>query len=181
MLRPFPLIINIGAHDGASVRDFLDFGGLVVAFEPSDLADKIPGHDRLSVKKQAVWTERGTHDFYCFTGHDTNASSMYDRNFHGKQKVTVDCVTLDDALSGYGVVDYLAMNIEGAEIPVLKAVSDKTLLKVRQLCVEFHMDLESKQDVQDVIDRLKKLGFTVDRYLHSNPPDPDHPMIHARR
>lgn len=83
--------------------------------------------------------------------------------------VTLEGITLETlmAKAGINTIDLLKVDIEGAEIALLEAVSDATLANIMQLTVEFHdfvPGLVSAQQVQKIKERLQRLGFYSIRF-----------------
>jgi Methyltransferase FkbM domain len=60
-------------------------------------------------------------------------------------------------------IDLLKMDIEGAEVMVLRSLSKATLQTIGQITVEFHSDpvfgFQLRRDVEDVIRLLQRRGF----------------------
>lgn len=71
----------------------------------------------------------------------------------------VEVRTLASFLADISVstVDFMKMNIEGAEYDVLLTSSDETLRAIRCMTVELHPENEGKAEL--VIERLQSLGF----------------------
>jgi hypothetical protein len=55
-----------------------------------------------------------------------------------QRRQVVPCITLDQALQPYPVVDILKVDTEGAEFAIFNAASVETMRRVRYLCMEFH-------------------------------------------
>lgn len=78
--------------------------------------------------------------------------------------IQVQCLTLGDIMksNGHEVVDYLKLDIEGAEYEVLNAwLGEYESLPVRQLWVEFHPDgaHRTERDSAELVRRLAKIGM----------------------
>ncbi len=67
-------------------------------------------------------------------------------------------------------VDFLKMNIEGAEYPVLLGAPDETLLAITAMQVELHPEEQGQEgDAERLIERLKGLGFRTEFVATDNP------------
>jgi FkbM family methyltransferase len=136
------VFVDCGAYDGDTIDAFLevtggDFGG-IVAFEPDPnavarlrtLVQALPSgaRDRIRVDQKAVGAAAG---LLRFDGGGTPGSRISDTG-----DLTVDCVTLDDALEG-AAPTFIKMDIEGAEEDALLggAKTIQTHRPVLAICV----------------------------------------------
>ncbi len=72
-----------------------------------------------------------------------------------KAVTKVECVTLDDLITGY--VDFLKLDIEGSEAAALEACTK--LSQVGQLFVEYHSFQDSPQGLDSILRKLREHGF----------------------
>lgn len=122
----------------------------------------------------------------CFTFHTTDLERMtgsLTRKVGSGASIQVQCRTLDEIMKSndHAVVDYLKMDIEGAEYDVLNAwLGEYETLPVRQLWVEFHPDgiHMSEKDSEALVRKLEKIGMVPscrnyfrcpNNYLLTNP------------
>lgn len=78
----------------------------------------------------------------------------------GLQGQRVAMITLDSLIAENIVVDFLKMDIEGAECDVLSAVSPDTFRRIRRVALEFHPPSPAKA----ALDPLLANGFKLRRY-----------------
>jgi FkbM family methyltransferase len=73
----------------------------------------------------------------------------------------VECVTFARLfeLTGSRQFDFVKIDVEGAEIDILKACPDEVLQRVGALAIEWH---HSAEEAQTLARRLRSLGFWVD-------------------
>jgi len=103
-----------------------------------------------------------------FVFHTTDMERMTGSLSHdvgAGEDIQVQCMTLGDIMksNGHEVVDYLKMDIEGAEYEVLKAwLAEYEMLPVRQMWVEFHPGGAklSEKDSAGLVRDLAKIGMT---------------------
>ncbi len=89
-----------------------------------------------------------------------------------KDMVQVDVRTLADLFERHpdGPVDFVKMDIEGAELDVLLSENADVLTRIKQLTVEFHdfIDPSTTPRVLAAIARMKTLGFAFFRFSVTN-------------
>jgi FkbM family methyltransferase len=89
--------------------------------------------------------------------------SVYNCVLH--ETVQVQAKTLESLLTEIRAprIDLLKMDIEGAEVMVLRSLSGATLRAIGQITVEFHSDpvfgFDLRRDVEEVIRSLQRHGF----------------------
>lgn len=81
-----------------------------------------------------------------------NATGLDDGAVSETGNVTVESITLDSIIKSYGEIDLLKIDIEGAELEVLK--SSKLLQKVQNIYIE--MEMNHHQDYEDEILKILK-------------------------
>jgi FkbM family methyltransferase len=159
--RKRPLIIDCGANMGVSVLFFATQypNARIIAFEPEDeifnvLQRNITSYNLTNVEihKKAVWDSETTLQF--FTDHGMGGSLT--NVFHNQEPTSVKTVKLADYL--HETVDFLKLDIEGAEYTVLKDCEEH-LKNVEHLFVEYHSFVDQEQHLEDLLQLLKKNGF----------------------
>lgn len=82
-----------------------------------------------------------------------------------RESVEVQARTLESLLTEVrpARIDLVKMDIEGAEVPVLRSLSAATLRRIGQITVEFHSDpvfgFDLSREVEDVIRHMRRHGF----------------------
>jgi FkbM family methyltransferase len=160
-----PRILDCGSHLGLSVLRFkrLEPACRVTAFEPDAT---VLGRLRQNLQQNAVVDveivpaalagARGTGHF---VGDGADGGRLAGPAYAPPSACEVPTVPLADYLAE--PVDFLKMNIEGAECEVLLAAADR-LHNVRQMVVEYHGFPECGQRLHEVLALLDACGF---RYL----------------
>jgi FkbM family methyltransferase len=126
-VQPDEVFVDCGAYDGDTLQSLLSrdsfSDGRIVAFEPDGLnfgqlrryVATLPAslRERIALRQAAVGARHCQVEFDA-TG--TEASAV------GTGSVVVDCVTLDEALSGHAPT-YVKMDIEGSEMDALEGAA----------------------------------------------------------
>ncbi|HEY2588334.1 MAG TPA: FkbM family methyltransferase [Tepidisphaeraceae bacterium] len=162
--RPDPLIIDGGSNMGISILGFKrDHPGCrVIGFEPDPqifrmLQDNLARNDAaegVTLVQAGLASQEGTIGFAA-------DGSSGGRIAEGTGGSAIRVVRLSDYLRE--PVDFLKLNIEGEELPVLQECADAgTLANVRKLVVEYHGWRHGPQRLGDLLNLLDREGF---RYL----------------
>lgn len=170
-----PVIYDCGANVGTSCAFFklIYPHSRIVAFEPNPkIADYLKKNindnslKNIEVIDKAVWTDDKGIELGM---EDADASSIYLE----KNKTKVESIRLKNLLDKEKIIDMLKIDIEGAEVEVLKDCRE-SLTKVRNLFVEFHSYKNEPQRLSEVIDVLESKGF---RYFIMQPENRVSPII----
>ncbi len=158
-----PLIIDGGAYVGFSVIYFKTLfpSAKVIAFECDPeifkTLEKNIADNQLSdveLVNSALAKENGEATFF---GQGTDGGSLI--NNSGAHTIKVKTCKLSDYLNQ--PVDFLKLNIEGAEFEVL-AESENKLKNVSEMIIEFHSFKGEEQRLQELLTILSRNGF---RYM----------------
>jgi FkbM family methyltransferase len=173
-LEPNCVIVDLGANNGEfSRRAKLHFDAQCISVEANrELADELQREDpQLNVMSCAISDSREPITFYVSA--DSEISSIVP-NVSGKKvsPQTVDGKTLNDVIeeNHLAQINLLKVDIEGAELPMIRSLSDETLDKIDQITMEFHdfTGAISKKDVTDMVKRLESAGFWSIKFSVSN-------------
>ena len=153
-------IIDCGAHIGLSVIYLKQIcpTANIIAFEPDKqnyglLQKNIVSHKltKIEAKEEAVWIE------------NTNLNFIQDGNMASKigsdespNTASVKAARLRDYLEKK--IDFLKLDIEGAEYDVLKDIQDK-LSNVNNMFIEYHGTFDQNDELIDILKIIKDAGF----------------------
>jgi FkbM family methyltransferase len=135
-----PYILDCGANIGVAVLYLKQRypGAEIVAFEPDNanfelIQKNISANNlsKVSIRKEAIWKENTTLQF---AGEGTQGSRI-NQDGSGNNMIEVKAARLKDLLTRK--IDFLKMDIEGAEYEVVKDCADKLHL-VNYFFLEFH-------------------------------------------
>lgn len=162
-LNENPVILDCGANIGLSVIYFKKLypGSKVIAFEPDEkifnqLCKNVNqfGFEDVYFEKKAVWREDEELSFDTKGG---MAGSLLTSEAQPQKTVTkVQATRLWKYLDTK--IDFLKIDIEGAEVEVLKDCRDR-LYNVNNLFVEYHCYKGDEQLLDELLVLLKKAGF----------------------
>lgn len=168
-------IIDCGAHIGLSIIYLkrLCPRADIIAFEPdltnfNVLKKNIDSHGLsfVELKNEAVWTSNTTLSFIAGGNMSSKIGTVADTT------VKVKAIKLRDLL--IRKVDFLKLDIEGAEFDVIKDIQDK-LLMVESLFIEYHGSFEQNNELIEILLIVTKCGFIY--YIKEATPVYKHPFL----
>lgn len=157
-----PYIIDCGANIGLSILYFkmLFPNSEIIAFEPDDkiyqtLTKNLNTFGYVDVKiiKKALWNKETTLRFFSEGADGGRIASKENENI-----IEVQTVSLRKYLTKQ--VDFLKIDIEGAEIIVLEDCKD-LLHNVKKIFVEYHSFVGKPQELNVLIELLSNTGFRI--------------------
>jgi FkbM family methyltransferase len=160
------IVVDLGGNIGVFTRWAYEQGASkVITFEPDDRYFKLlklNSDPRTMLFNAAMSDSIGTTTLY-ESSHLGGSSILGVLPSELQRSYTVRTYTLD-YLFETGLIDkidFLKIDIEGAEIQVLKGISDDNLRKIRTIAMEYHHShLNYDEDLRaNFIKRLNQLGF----------------------
>jgi FkbM family methyltransferase len=160
-----PVIFDCGSNVGLSLYAYRQQypAARIVAFEPDpkvfELLEQNIERNKLQpveLHQAAVWTEQGNLQFH---------SEGADGGALGSGSLTVQTIDLKALLEQEQEVDFLKMDIEGAEHAVIPHIQPQ-LHKIRNLFIEFHSYQGQAQQLQHILEALSSSGFSY--YLETD-------------
>ena len=155
------IILDCGANIGLSVLYFSTRYPKheIIAFEPDPsifliLQENVRTFQlsNVTLHNKAVWDKEETLTFYT----DNGMGGRVENSYSGQKPTTIDAVRLRDFISPH--VDFLKIDIEGAEDTVLHHCSDK-LNEVNNIFFEYHNDVKKEQSLHQLLELVKNQGF----------------------
>ncbi|WP_027000175.1 FkbM family methyltransferase [Eisenibacter elegans] len=177
--RPQPIIIDCGANIGLSVIYFKTLypDAQIWAFEADPDIFQLLAYNtealalkEVTLQQCAIWHKNEPILFVQeggFSGQVLTDSQQKD------QATTVEAVRLADYLADFEYIDFLKIDIEGAEYEVVKDCVDQ-LHKVAHLFIEYHSSLMHPQRLGQMLDLLSNCGF---RYIVKEAFAPKYPFL----
>lgn len=162
-----PVILDCGANIGISTlyfaRTYPD--AAIIAFEPDDenyeileknIKDNGFAGDRVQLVKKAIWTNN---DGIRFHAEGTEGSKILTGNSDATA-VFVRTERLKDLLMQYSVIDFLKLDIEGAEYAVIMDCAD-LLSNVKHMFFEYHGLAVETGKLKELLSVFEKAGFAI--------------------
>lgn len=157
-----PLIVDLGANIGLTMADFAvrhpRAQVVGVELDPANAVlcqvNVAPWAERCQLVTAAVWHEDGSVPFSTAPGDEWGSKISQSPSPGTGTARAISLGTLLDEVAGDRPVDYLKMDIEGAEREVL-TIGTEWASRVRLISVELH----EPYTVQAALDDLTKLGF----------------------
>ncbi len=173
-LGPQSVVVDLGANLGDFSRLMkarLGGGQFVLAEANPVLADKIRQKGEFAVWPYALAAQNGRVSFN--VSKNIEGSSMLTLpkesiwNSVLEKTIEVEAVTLDRLMeiAGNPRIDLLKMDIEGAEVAVIRSLSRELLETIGQITVEFHSDpmfgFSLAREVEESLAHIEKRGFVA--------------------
>ena len=136
------LLVDVGINIGAFTEGFLKRfrKGNVIGFEPTKVIyeqtrNKFIGQNKIKIWNLAVGEKTQEVEFHLGGSAALECSSVYWRKKFSKKKTTVSMVSLDE-FDLPPIIDYLKIDVEGAELSVLSGAK-KTIEEKRIKFIQF--------------------------------------------
>jgi len=153
-----PYILDCGANIGLSLLYLKELfpSARITGFEPDDanyalLEKNTADLENVTILKKAVWKENGTIQF---ASEGSLSSKIVTAG--ASSATLIPSIRLRDYL--IESVDFLKLDIEGAEYEVLKDCADKLSL-VKNLFIEYHGYFKNLHELNEIFDLLNKNNF----------------------
>lgn len=166
-IRRGDIVCDIGANKGSFLYWLARWSapGRVIAFEPQpDLAEALSrlcsrfSLDNVVVEPQAVYSSSSKKTLFVPEGHQPGASLL--RPAETSKAIEVQTISLDDYLADTGNVSAIKIDVEGAELDVLRG-AERTLRRCKPLIVvECDRRLATMERVKETFSFLQGLGYS---------------------
>ncbi|MDE3144684.1 MAG: FkbM family methyltransferase [Bacteroidota bacterium] len=159
-----PLIIDCGANIGLSVLYFKNIfpNSEIICFEPDvnnfKLLEKNVADNKLnnvSIRKEAVWIKNG---FISFESKGSEASKINESVEDSSTQIS--CIDFAALLNNYNEIDFLKMDIEGAEHSVIRHCSTQ-LHRIKNMFIEYHGKVSDTNELIDLLTIFHQNNFQV--------------------
>jgi FkbM family methyltransferase len=174
-LRPGMTVLDVGAHHGlytllAARR--VGKGGRVIAFEPSERERSLLARHlrlnrcgRVTIENWAVGSERGKAQLFLVEGGEDGCNSLRSPRTAAKSHTTeVEVISLDEYITAnkIGNVDFLKLDIEGAELDALKGARGLLTSSERPVVLAEVYEIRSEPwgyKSREIVTFLEGLGY----------------------
>lgn len=162
-----PVIIDCGANIGLSILYFKKIfpKATVIGFEPDphnfELLQRNMGQNPslnsdITLIKKALWINNNGITFQA----EGTEGSKIDEGSATASSTRVETSDLREFMTGYDCIDFLKIDIEGAENKVIPAAKDQ-LHKVKNLFLEYHGKTHELPQLISLLNIVKEQGFSV--------------------
>jgi FkbM family methyltransferase len=161
-----PLIIDCGANIGLSsifFKKLYPYARILAYEADSDIFRmmlsnfKAVGLNDVIAENKAVWVTDGILDF---NASGSLGGSIVTSDKKPSNAISIPSISLRNLLQRLPIVDFLKIDIEGAEVPILNDCRDQ-LSKVSNIFVEYHRLNKADDKVGRVISIIEDAGFRV--------------------
>lgn len=159
------VVVDLGAHRGEFSAELVRrFACRCVALEPVATLIGRPDDLRIEVRHEAIASRDGP--VVLHLKQNPEATTLLDSADADAGDVTVAGTTWRSLCQRAGLerIALLKIDVEGAEVDLLRAMTAAELGAIEQLTVEFHPELTGVRAVRDILARLRSLGFWVVRF-----------------
>ena len=162
-------MLDIGAHQGGALKPFAEMGWTIYALEP-DADNRSIMESRIQdwagnviIDTRAVSSKSGEIKSFYISEESTGISSLFAFTKGHEFSHKVETITLCDLVKLHNIskIDYLKIDVEGAEMDVFKGFDFDPLPTV--VCAEFE-DAKTKQKgylTQDLVTYLQERDYKV--------------------
>lgn len=166
-IKPNDIIVDIGAHIGSFSIFCSQYADKVISYEASPLNFKLLKENirlnsikNINANNTAIFSKKGRINFVLDKG-NTGGNSFYLKS--QKKKLKIDAIPLSQIFKDRKIkkIDFLKMDVEGAEYEIILNSSGETLNKIKKIALEYHDYLPTNHNVQQLKTFLEKNGFKV--------------------
>jgi FkbM family methyltransferase len=170
------LIFDIGANRGRTAEIFLNHAEKVISFEPNPglvnhLKSRFP-NPKLHVDNRAISHEKGTQEFKLANvdtistlSTDWVENSRFTGEYRWDNSIIVETLTLSDAITEYGIPDYIKIDTEGYEYEILTNFHEL----LPETLIAFEWAEEQKEKISSILKHLNNLGYNNFAYTEGDP------------
>jgi FkbM family methyltransferase len=171
-IRNGDTVVDIGAHKGVFVAYAAQFSPkMTLAIEPDkkniaylEKLIKLNGLQNITLVNAAV-AENTVSDVPLFMAVSSSRNSLLGKDvvtgIQLKEAQRVNTITLDDVIKKTGHVDFMKMDCEGAEFPILLSAKMQLFSYVNKIALEYHAARSSPQ-LRDLIRKLEAVYKDVE-------------------
>jgi FkbM family methyltransferase len=174
-----PVIFDCGANLGLSTIYFkrANPNAIIHAYEPDPrvydvLSSNVTAFDfeGVTMHHSAVWNKNETLSF------ESSGADSGRLGDSGNNTIQVEAIDLKEHLQNYPKVDFMKIDIEGAEYTLLRHLQDD-LKRISSLFIECHTFIDQEQGIGEILDILSKNGF---RYFIHNESNRRSPIVNRK-
>lgn len=156
------VVLDIGAYAGSFAIEAAKSAKQVLAIEPNPkayncLSENIRNLVNVKALNLGVWNVKSKLKLY-LDSHCPLANSIVSQASNTFVEIDVDSIDSILAASDFGLIDFVKINVEGAELEVLQGM-EHTLKSVKKLVMDAHHIRNGSPTWPSVCEFLKERGF----------------------
>ena len=162
------IIIDIGGHIGlfSLYASLKNPDGKIISIEPhpqnfSLLKENLNnnGFTNIKILNKAVSNSNKNMELFI----DSLDDSAHSIHRIGKNSIQIKGTTLHQIINENQITNcnMLKMDCEGSEFEIISSLSDEDILKIEKICLEYHLKNDDLFLLDNMKNRLKKLGYNV--------------------
>jgi FkbM family methyltransferase len=178
------VVIDLGANEGRFYNEFINYFGIdsikeYIGVEPNvtlyeNYLVNLTKNKNVKMVNKAIYRKSNINiNFTEIKNHEAgnilaNSNNFFKWGEKSPKEYLVQSITIGDLLEHFNVdyVDYLKIDIEGAEYFLIETLNKSICDKINQISIEFHdfIDPELKNKSKEYVQKIIDLGYT----LHSS-------------
>lgn len=173
IIKPGDVVIDIGSNTGIFSSVAFDMGAYrVLAYEPHPTMSEIAKKNNPMAENYQMAVSNNIGEIELYESKSSRGGNSIVENVriispeeYISKNIIVKTITLDEIIKTRFLdkIDFIKIDCEGAEVDVLKGLSDENLKKVKNIAVEYHhVAFNHDEDFyQNWIKRFLTNGFNV--------------------
>ena len=164
VIKPGDRVLDVGANIGIFARFAADKGASkIYSFEPVQENFQLLSLNRpeqCEAHRLAISDTDNQSINIAYKADAPGGSSIFkydDGVLQNVMSMSLDTLINNGIIEG---VDFMKMDIEGAEVHAFRGISDANLGKIRCIAMEMHLNVIGDDGAKEIYDRLHGLGFT---------------------
>lgn len=179
-----PVIIDCGANWGLSIIYFKHLYPKcrIIGFEPDPRIFKIlenniknAGFTNVEILNKAVWKKD---EALSFSSDNSLGGTISNLKINKNSNVEVEAIRFKNFIKLYKHIDFLKIDIEGAEYDVINDCKD-SLNHIDNLFIEYHSSPNTLQHLHDILSIVSNAGFRY--YVKEAWNNMQHPFIYSKQ
>lgn len=165
------IVVDIGAHIGLFSLYCSSRCGKVYSYEahPENFSLALKNiknkkAENININNLAVWSSSGR-EINIFSSDSQTGEHTVGESADGRDgALKVKTISIQDIFEKNNIAycDLLKMDIEGAEYSALFSTPERLFKKIGNICMEYHMDIEKKHNIEDLKNLLVNNGFEIE-------------------
>jgi FkbM family methyltransferase len=170
------VVLDVGANIGMFAYQATAFkNNQVICFEPAENClpalkkniESLPNKDKITIIEKGAWSSSGTVNFF---EHNEFSGCNQIRTLKGNDTHKIEVTTIDEIVNDmkFNRVDFLKMDIEGAEVEALKGAENTIKTFRPKLALSVYHKPNDEKEIIDLIKSFVDYKVTVVNHQYIN-------------